>query len=74
MAMKHIAGMAGLPGAKPSTEQHKFQLIYSREPAEIDTQPLEFGMQLFEFIIRLIQIINLICRQNFFLLKIILYK
>ena len=63
MAMKHIAGMAGLPGAKPATEQHKFQLIYSREPAEIDTQPLEFGMELFEFIIRLIQILNLICRQ-----------
>ena len=43
MAMKHIAGMAGLPGAKPITEQHKFQLIYSREPAEINTQSLEFG-------------------------------
>jgi hypothetical protein len=36
MVMKHIAGVTGFPGP----EQHKFQLIYSREPAEVDKQPL----------------------------------
>ena len=50
IAMKHIAGMTGLQGGG-NNEQHKFQLIYSNEPAEVDAysepQLLNLGKLIF---------------------------